>query len=415
MKNRFKKNEILRCFQSKMNENFEGYYDLDGNKIIVQGLLDDEDAEIKIVKPGLKVSFGIIKDLIRKSPYRVSDKFNNNGELDHCDYDYEVKFKQILLSKLFDRDLKYISSELENYRNKVFLPSKIVNDELQIGLYKRNSHEVLPYNFENSVVSVKMNDCLKFIVNILNEDLKFIKNSVKGIYLRGENCAFQAGILVSQLFSIDDRVLQKFINNGIDSLFAYLNDSGNSILVKDPYFFTEKDYSILKIKETDFKLRPESFFQLNSHIASKIVDKIKDYCRNLDFEIVYDLFAGVGFLSHFIEGSHRILFEITEGAFKYSKKDNTEFYYGDIDSTSISMNKNSLMIVDPPRKGVGDKCIDIIREFTPKHLIYLSCNPISLKNDLSKIDDLYDLVDITGFDMFPRTPHIETLTFLKRR
>jgi len=71
------------------------------------------------------------------------------------------------------------------------------------------------------------------------------------------------------------------------------------------------------------------------------------------------------------------------------------------------------LFVDPPRSGLDDKSRVFCRRF--EHIIYISCNPDTLKRDLEDLNDEYELVQMAAFDQFPYTPHLEMGAVLKRR
>jgi 23S rRNA (uracil747-C5)-methyltransferase len=81
------------------------------------------------------------------------------------------------------------------------------------------------------------------------------------------------------------------------------------------------------------------------------------------------------------------------------------------------MNKDlrpDLVIVNPPRRGLGEKVVDLLLDLAPAHLFYSSCNPETLKKDLEKILPFYEVLDSTPFDMFSLTSHLEVFTYLRR-
>jgi len=70
--------------------------------------------------------------------------------------------------------------------------------------------------------------------------------------------------------------------------------------------------------------------------------------------------------------------------------------------------------VDPPRAGIEPQAMDSILAMQPQMLIYVSCDLATLARDLRKLlDGGYELVDVTPFDMFPQTYHVETVALLK--
>jgi tRNA/tmRNA/rRNA uracil-C5-methylase (TrmA/RlmC/RlmD family) len=74
-----------------------------------------------------------------------------------------------------------------------------------------------------------------------------------------------------------------------------------------------------------------------------------------------------------------------------------------------------VLIVDPPRTGLGPQVCAEIRRIAPERVIYLSCHPLTQRDDWMALAADYTMHSLTGYDMFPQTPHIETLAILDRR
>ncbi|HBV41321.1 MAG TPA: hypothetical protein DEB43_01585, partial [Desulfovibrio sp.] len=74
----------------------------------------------------------------------------------------------------------------------------------------------------------------------------------------------------------------------------------------------------------------------------------------------------------------------------------------------------NLIILDPPRAGVEDEALNAILEYCPQFLILVSCNPATLARDLAKLAETYSVKAIQGVDLFPHTPHVETVVLLEK-
>ncbi len=94
--------------------------------------------------------------------------------------------------------------------------------------------------------------------------------------------------------------------------------------------------------------------------------------------------------------------------------DNCEFIAGDIAKVIKEVkDKPDSIILDPPRAGVHPIALDYVIKFDAKHIVYVSCNPKSLVVDLEEmIDRGYKVKKVILMDMFPHTPHIETIVDL---
>ena len=95
---------------------------------------------------------------------------------------------------------------------------------------------------------------------------------------------------------------------------------------------------------------------------------------------------------------------------------NSSFYVGDTKLVLDKLSgKNDLIIVDPPRAGLEKKVVDDIVKISPSTLVYLSCDPMTLARDLKILSKDYEIIEITPYDMFPNTYHVENLCLLERK
>ena len=205
-------------------------------------------------------------------------------------------------------------------------------------------------------------------------------------------------------------------NNDDIDVSPILNVS-DSIYINDKHIY--KDKTILeKLDEFEYIISPQSFFQINKNICLKLYRKIKEYVG--ENNKVLDLYCGCGSIGIFVSKNNEVLgVEINKSAIKDANKNKKlnklnkiNFICGD---SSIENNfKPNIIIVDPPRSGLNDKTIKKINKLKPEKLIYVSCDPMTLVRDLNKLD-LFNIVEITPFDMFPNTKHCESLCLLRKK
>ena len=116
--------------------------------------------------------------------------------------------------------------------------------------------------------------------------------------------------------------------------------------------------------------------------------------------------------------------EIVEEAVEASKKNatmnglhNCEFIAGDVATEVSKISENpELILLDPPRAGIHPKAMGDIISFNSKEILYISCNPKALMNDLKVLKSAgYEIQEVIGVDMFPNSPHVETVCLMSRK
>ena len=138
---------------------------------------------------------------------------------------------------------------------------------------------------------------------------------------------------------------------------------------------------------------------------------------------VLDLYCGTGTISLFLSKHFDkvIGIEINEEAVKcaFLNKDlnnisNVRFICGDV-SKEIHHLKADNIVVDPPRSGLTNEGINDILKINPERLVYVSCDPMTLARDLKLLGAKYEVKEVTLFDMFPWTYHVESVCLLVRK
>ena len=172
-----------------------------------------------------------------------------------------------------------------------------------------------------------------------------------------------------------------------------------------------------------FNISPFSFFQTNTKGAEGLYSIVREYMGNSDNKIVFDLYCGTGSIGQIVAPNARkvIGIELIEEAVEAAKENaklnglnNCEFLAGDVaEIIKTVKDKPDIIILDPPRSGVHPKALDYVIKFNAKEIIYVSCNPKTLVNDLKVLVGAgYEIVKLRVKDMFPQTPHAETVVRL---
>ncbi|UIL51232.1 MULTISPECIES: 23S rRNA (uracil(747)-C(5))-methyltransferase RlmC [Pantoea] len=171
-------------------------------------------------------------------------------------------------------------------------------------------------------------------------------------------------------------------------------------------------------------IRPQSFFQTNPQVASALYATARQWVRELSVTSMWDLFCGVGgFGLHCATPEMQLTgIEISAEAIKCAQRSAQmmgleKVQFAALDSTAFATGRDAvpqLVLVNPPRRGIGAELCDYLSQMAPDYLLYSSCNPQTLAQDVARLSD-YQLSKVQLFDMFPHTAHFEVLALLTRQ
>ncbi|EPG6795533.1 23S rRNA (uracil(747)-C(5))-methyltransferase RlmC [Klebsiella aerogenes] len=170
-------------------------------------------------------------------------------------------------------------------------------------------------------------------------------------------------------------------------------------------------------------IRPQSFFQTNPTVASQLYATARDWVRALPVNHMWDLFCGVGgFGLHCATPQMRLTgIEIAPEAIACAKQSAAQLglsnlHFQALDSTRFATHEDDipqLVLVNPPRRGIGAELCDYLSRMAPPYIIYSSCNARTMAADIDRLQG-YRVERVQLFDMFPHTAHYEVLTLLVR-
>lgn len=197
------------------------------------------------------------------------------------------------------------------------------------------------------------------------------------------------------------------------------NDSFSDAVVPEKVnILYGRDYIIEELLDLKFKISPFSFFQTNSRGAESLYSIVRDFMGNGENKVVFDLYCGTGTIGQIAAHNAKkvIGLELIEEAVEAAKEnaklnglDNCEFIAGDVAETIKQVKvKPDIIILDPPRSGVSPKALDYVIKFNAKEIIYVSCNPKTMVDNLETLLEAgYKVEKSKVKDMFPNTPHAE--------
>ena len=197
---------------------------------------------------------------------------------------------------------------------------------------------------------------------------------------------------------------------------VYLGPAGSMVLAGD-------DGLVMEVLGKPFQVSAGSFFQVNTPQAGAIVKHLQDHLPLTSETTLVDVYCGVGLFSAFMAPRVKrcIGIELSESAcgdfaINLDACDNVELYVGAAETVLPALNLTAdVVLVDPPRTGMERNALDAIVAMAPHTLAYVSCDPSTLARDVKRLVATgYQLSEVTPFDLFPQTYHIETVTLMER-
>ncbi|CCK06389.1 23S rRNA (Uracil-5-)-methyltransferase rumB [Cronobacter sakazakii 696] len=170
-------------------------------------------------------------------------------------------------------------------------------------------------------------------------------------------------------------------------------------------------------------IRPQSFFQTNPTVASALYAVIRDWVRALPVNHMWDLFCGVGGFGLHCATPEMTLtgIEIAPEAIASARASAQALglrnvHFQALDSTDFATGQQAvpdLVLVNPPRRGIGKALCEYLSHMAPRYIVYSSCNAQTMAKDIGELPG-YRITRVQLFDMFPHTAHYEVLTLLVR-
>ena len=447
-----KKNDIVNIDITDISSDGNGVGKKDGFAVFVPMTDIGDNVDVHIIKVTKNYAVGKIKNINKLSENRCEnqcDCYSRCGGccFRHITYEKELEYKRNYVASNMKRigklDIEVTnvvpSNSINRYRNKAVYPVQKVDGKVQIGFFSKHSHRI-----------VECNDCLlqpEIFSRIIERLRAFLDETnypiydevtdcgiLKHIFLRKGTVSNQ--IMVCFVINADKLPLEKEIVKLLTESFSNIKTiTVNINKVKGNAILSDKIDTIYgegTINDTlcgvDLKISPLSFYQINHGTAENIYKKAAEIADLNPDDILLDLYCGTGTIGLSMAGkvSKLIGVEIIPQAIENAKENakrnnisNAEFICADAGKAAQELAKRGLrpdaVVVDPPRKGLSQECIEEVTKMAPERVVYVSCNVATQARDLAIFKELgYEAKTAVAVDMFPRTEHIETVCLLTR-
>jgi 23S rRNA (uracil1939-C5)-methyltransferase len=183
------------------------------------------------------------------------------------------------------------------------------------------------------------------------------------------------------------------------------------------------DHLAIRVNDRLFYISAASFFQVNTRMAEKMVAHLQARLPVQPAVTMLDVYCGVGLFSAFFAPHLGRLIGIESSpsacedfAVNLDEFDNVELYEALAEDMLPALDvKPGIVIVDPPRSGLEKRVLDALLAGNPARIAYVSCDPSTLARDAARlVAGGYQLIQVTPFDLFPQSYHIESISIFEK-
>lgn len=419
---------MMKINVEEININGEGISFFEGKKYCVREVLEGEVVDVLVQREKNNFVDTKLNKVLTPSQKRIKPKCIWCDKCGGCNFmfvdeKYALEIKKNVIKKYFSDFfsgiiISHSSPKNFNYRNKV---SFAVNGK-KIGLQKKNSNEIVEVD-ECIVAKKEINLVLKIVREYLN---KTENTTINHLVLRVVD-GFVSVVLVCKNspknLDFCANELKKTFGDRF-GLFLNFNTSTTKILSEEWQFVCGQKEICTNAFGIKFFVKPHSFLQINDDVRDELYARV---LKEIDGGFVVEGYSGTGLLSAVMAKTAKkvIAVEINKSASLDAEKTrkencilNLENINGDCGQILPKLVKkfpDATFVVDPPRSGLDKNTLNAILISKVKKVIYISCNPYTLKQNIYLLKDKYEVINFEIFDIFPQTFDIESFVVLKKK
>jgi len=424
-----------------------------GFVIFVRGGLPGDRVRARLTKVKSGFAEGVATEVIEPSSQRVAAECRHFGTCGGCrfqDLAYETQLAEkerqvrdalIRLGRFGDPPLEPIlpAASRFGYRNKLEYSFALGRDGVELGFHRAGRWDEV-VGIEECLLTTDLGNAIRLAVRdwAREEKLQPFDQATGEGYLRhlvvreGRNTGQSLVVLVTapgELFEtgylVD--VLRRF--SEVRSIHWAVNDTPAEQTNLPTKLLWGEEFIEEEILGLRFRIRPSAFLQTNTEMAAELYRLAREFAELSGSENVYDLYCGTGTIGLALAGDAGRVWglEISEEAVACAIENaevngisNVRFYAGNVGQTVEELREEAgppdVVVVDPPRAGLAGKALRRTGGLGAERIVYVSCNPTTLASDLQVLRDEYgyELVRCRPVDMFPHTPHVESVSLLRR-
>ena len=420
-----------------------------GQVVFVHGGVRGERCTVRILKVLKNIAYARVEEILERSPARREPDCPHYPACGGCDFrhisyaeELEAKRQRVedALRRVGGAELPVeeilAAPTVDGYRNKAQFP---VSPEGLAGFYRARSHQVIPaldcrlQAPQAGAVAGAVEAYLRAF-SVPAYDERTGRGLLRHIYVRTsrEGRALVCLVVNGEALPHEKELVRRIRAACPDTVGVMLNVNTrdtNAVLGDAYRTLWGEDTLVDELCGLTFRLSAPAFYQVNRDQAERLYGKAVEFAGLTGRETVLDLYCGAGTITLAMARyagrviGAEIVPEAIANAWENARRngmENAEFFCGDAGAIAKKLAEERLrpdvIVVDPPRKGLGEEVAPVIASMDPERIVYVSCDPGTLARDVKRFSEQgYRAVRAAAADLFPRTRHVETVVLLSQQ
>ncbi len=447
-----KRGDTITCRVEHLSDQSDGVALVDGRQIAIRGAVPGDRARVQLGRKRKGRFDGHLLQIMEPGVRRIEPRCAHFGLCGGCrwqnlDYRDQLCLKNtMILSALSDAELTFADpddivpcDEIFHYRNKMeFSFASGQNGELMVGLHLRGRYNRV-FDVEacclQSDLSNRIVDAVRRHATLLQlppYDLRMHTGLLRFLVIRQSRFTgeIMVNLVVAQYPHAGVLDLAREVIAQVPEISTWvvtLHQGKAQVALGQAEFVLHGSGMIVDgCNGVLYEISPRSFMQTNTRQAERLYRLVASMARDMGAARILDLYCGAGGISLQLAADAEGIcgVESVEDAVGDARRNavrngisNCSFIAGTVESSLPELNGRGfdLVVVDPPRAGLHPKVKETLLDMQVPHVLYVSCNPRTMAADVAELTStVYALRTMIPVDLFPHTPHCETIGLLQR-
>jgi 23S rRNA (uracil1939-C5)-methyltransferase len=402
---------------------------VEGKTIFVPLALPGEEARVRVVESRSGYSSAEAEEIVSPSPERVPPVCPHFGvcggcHYQHADYAAQVGWKKTILRETLERggvevpaELDVLAAEPWGYRNRIRLAFDAAGNP---GYRGRRSHAVVPVS-ECPIAAPLLVKAARTFAEIARKSAPVLRPTEIALFCNADESALLATLFVTTPAKARFDQLAKAMHERIPAFI------GAELVIEARAAYPQRRLAQWGVASLDYRaagfdyrVDHGAFFQVNRWLVDALVERVTAGQKGI---LAWDLFAGVGLFAHKLAAAFERVVAVESAPFATAALAHNLRGNGGKAVTAETLAYLShvradqhpdLIVVDPPRTGLGAETTALLGKVAAPAMVYVSCDPATLTRDLRALVAFgYAIESVALADLFPQTFHLETVVRLR--